>query len=201
MFLHVLNHFIRCIWWSWQFWWMRRWSRRKRRWKRIWRKGWWTWWCVLVVIVFSKLLFDQCIFPVPGGHGCCGHGDRGGHGAPGGCGGCGGRGGHRGGGHGGTKGSSNTVLEPHQHPGIFITKGTKNLVPSESIYGEKRISIESGVQGMKTEYCVWNPFYSKLATGVLGGLDNIFIKPGAASGTSVSCFADIVGPVCLFFYR
>jgi fibrillarin-like rRNA methylase len=44
-----------------------------------------------------------------------------------------------------------------------------------------------------------------LAAGVLGGLDNIFIKPGgkvlylgAASGTSVSHVADIVGPVCLF---
>jgi len=48
---------------------------------------------------------------------------------------------------------------------------------------------------------VWNPFRSKLAAGVLGGLDDIFIKPGkkvlylgAASGTSVSHVADIVGP-------
>ena len=82
---------------------------------------------------------------------------------------------------------------------------TKNLVPGESVYGEKRISIESGVEGTKTEYRVWNPFRSKLAAGVLGGLDDIFIKPGgkvlylgAASGTSVSHVADIVGPVCLF---
>ena len=58
---------------------------------------------------------------------------------------------------------------------------------------------------MKTEYRVWNPFRSKLAAGaagVLGGLDRIFIKPGgnvlypgAASGTSVSHVADIVGAV------
>lgn len=99
-------------------------------------------------------------------------------------------------------------MEPHRHPGVFIAKGkdhmlvTKNLVPGESVYGEKRISIEGGVEGTKTEYRVWNPFRSKLAAGVLGGLDDIFIKPGAkvlylgaASGTSVSHVADIVGPV------
>ena len=79
---------------------------------------------------------------------------------------------------------------------------TKNLVPGDSVYGEKRISIDGGVEGTKTEYRVWNPFRSKLAAGVLGGLDDIFIQPGAkvlylgaASGTSVSHVADIVGPV------
>lgn len=79
---------------------------------------------------------------------------------------------------------------------------TKNLVPGESVYGEKRISIEGGVDGTKVEYRVWNPFRSKLAAGVLGGLDHIYITPGAkvlylgaASGTSVSHVADIVGPV------
>jgi rRNA 2'-O-methyltransferase fibrillarin len=83
---------------------------------------------------------------------------------------------------------------------------TKNLVPGESVYGEKRISIEAGgsdsADGAKTEYRVWNPFRSKLAAGVLGGMDKIFIAPGtkvlylgAASGTSVSHVADIVGPV------
>jgi rRNA 2'-O-methyltransferase fibrillarin len=112
------------------------------------------------------------------------------------------------GGRGGAKGGSKTLLEPHRHPGIFIAKGkdhmlvTKNLVPGESVYGEKRISIEGGVDGTKVEYRVWNPFRSKLAAGVLGGLDDIFIAPGkkvlylgAASGTSVSHVADIVGPV------
>ncbi|KAF8638644.1 hypothetical protein AX17_002047 [Amanita inopinata Kibby_2008] len=116
----------------------------------------------------------------------------------------GGRGAARG---GGRRGGANVVVEPHRHPGIFIAKGkdhmlvTKNLVPGESVYGEKRISVEGGVEGTKIEYRVWNPFRSKLAAGVLGGLDNIFIKPGAkvlylgaASGTSVSHVADIVGP-------
>jgi fibrillarin-like rRNA methylase len=82
---------------------------------------------------------------------------------------------------------------------------TKNLVPGESVYGEKRISVDvggDGVDSTKVEYRVWNPFRSKLAAGVLGGMDKIFIAPGskvlylgAASGTSVSHVADIVGPV------
>jgi len=83
---------------------------------------------------------------------------------------------------------------------------TKNLVPGESVYGERRISIESaggadGSEKIKTEYRVWNPFRSKLAAGILGGLDDIYIAPGkkvlylgAASGTSVSHVADVVGP-------
>ena len=59
------------------------------------------------------------------------------------------------------------------------------------------------MEGTRTEYRVWNPSRSELAAGVLGRLDDIFIKPGgkvlylgAANGTSV---ADIVGPVCLLF--
>jgi len=78
---------------------------------------------------------------------------------------------------------------------------TKNLVPGESVYGEKRISIDGGVDGTKVEYRVWNPFRSKLAAGILGGVENIYIGPGskvlylgAASGTSVSHVADVVGP-------
>ena len=77
---------------------------------------------------------------------------------------------------------------------------TRNLVPGESVYGEKRISVDVG-EGQKVEYRVWNPFRSKLAAGILGGVDNIHIAPGkkvlylgAASGTSVSHVADIVGP-------
>ncbi|KAH9930671.1 Fibrillarin-domain-containing protein [Fomitopsis serialis] len=113
----------------------------------------------------------------------------------------GGRGAPRGrGGRGGARGGA-------IHPGVFIAKGkdqmlvTKNLVPGEAVYGEKRISIDGGVDGTKVEYRVWNPFRSKLAAGVLNGLDDIYIAPGkkvlylgAASGTSVSHVADIVGP-------
>ena len=63
------------------------------------------------------------------------------------------------------------------------------------------VNGEAPVPATKIEYRVWNPFRSKLAAGILGGLDEIFIRPeskvlylGAASGTSVSHVADIVGP-------
>lgn len=135
-------------------------------------------------------------------------GGRGGRGGGDGRGARGGGRGRGGGGRGGVRGGAKVILEPHRHPGIFIAKGkdhllvTKNLVPGESVYGEKRITIEGGVEDTKVEYRVWNPFRSKLAAGVLGGMDDIFIAPGkkvlylgAASGTSVSHVADIVGPV------
>ena len=55
--------------------------------------------------------------------------------------------------------------------------------------------------GEKTEYRAWNPFRSKLAAGICGGCDNIYMKPGskvlyigAASGTTVSHVSDLVGP-------
>jgi hypothetical protein len=53
---------------------------------------------------------------------------------------------------------------------------------------------------------VWNPFRSKIAAAILGGVDNIHIGPGkkvlylgAASGTTVSHVADIVGPEGLVY--
>jgi rRNA 2'-O-methyltransferase fibrillarin len=111
-----------------------------------------------------------------------------------------------------------TVQEPHtRHNGVFIARGkedllaTKNLTPGESVYGEKRISVqgtssnvdENGepIAAVSTEYRVWNPFRSKLAAGIIGGMEHIYMKPGskvlylgAASGTSVSHVADLVGP-------
>lgn len=58
----------------------------------------------------------------------------------------------------------------------------------------------------KIEYRVWNPFRSKLAAAILGGVDKIHIAPGskvlylgAASGTTVSHVADVVGPEGLVY--
>ncbi|CAE6236461.1 unnamed protein product [Arabidopsis arenosa] len=109
-------------------------------------------------------------------------------------------------GRGGMKGGSKVLVEPHRHAGVFIAKGkedalvTKNLVPGEAVYNEKRISVQNE-DGTKIEYRVWNPFRSKLAAAILGGVDNIWIKPGAkvlylgaASGTTVSHVSDLVGP-------
>jgi len=97
------------------------------------------------------------------------------------------------------------VLQPHpRFKGVFISRGkeetlaTRNMVPGVSVYGEKRIIVEE--EEKKIEYRAWNPFRSKLAAGVLGGLENIYIRPGskvlylgAASGTSVSHVSDMVG--------
>jgi rRNA 2'-O-methyltransferase fibrillarin len=61
-------------------------------------------------------------------------------------------------------------------------------------------------EGEKKEYRVWNPFRSKLAAAILGGVDKIHIRPGskvlylgAASGTTVSHVSDIVGPEGLVY--
>lgn len=147
----------------------------------------------------------------------------------------GGRGG-RGGAAGGQKGGAKVVIvsemlyfqmcrtssanfmlfqEPHRHAGVFVVRGgkedgiaTRNVTPGESVYGEKRISVDESVQNddgttttTKVEYRMWNPFRSKLCAAIAGGADNIYMKPGArvlylggASGTSVSHVADLVGP-------
>ncbi|CAL9772629.1 unnamed protein product [Musa acuminata subsp. burmannicoides] len=143
-----------------------------------------------------------------GGRGGGFEGRGGGRGRGGGAGGRGGRGGRgRGGGRGGgMKGGSRVVVQPHRHDGVFVAKGkedalcTKNMVPGEAVYGEKRVSVQNE-DGSKVEYRVWNPFRSKLAAAILGGVDNIWIAPGtrvlylgAASGTTVSHVSDIVGP-------
>jgi rRNA 2'-O-methyltransferase fibrillarin len=108
------------------------------------------------------------------------------------------------------KGGQKVVIRPHRHEGVFIAKGkddalvTLNLIPGESVYGEKRITVEE--EGGKKEYRVWNPFRSKIAAAILGGVENIWIKPGskvlylgAASGTTVSHVSDIIGPTGIVY--
>ena len=104
------------------------------------------------------------------------------------------------------RGGAKVVVEPHRHPGVFISRGkeqaicTLNSVPGESVYGEKRVSVDNP-DGTKTEYRLWNPLRSKLGVAILAGLDDIWIKPGlrvlyigAAAGTTVSHVSDVVGP-------
>lgn len=118
----------------------------------------------------------------------------------------GGRGGGGRGGPGGMKGGKKVLVEPHpRFGGVFVSRGkedalvTRNLVPGESVYAEKRISVETP-EG-KIEYRAWNPFRSKLGAAILGGIGDIHITPGckvlylgAASGTTVSHVSDMVGP-------
>lgn len=125
-----------------------------------------------------------------------------------------GRGGGKPRGGGGAKApkSAKYVMEAHRFPGIFVARGqnddmlmTLNLTPGESVYGEKKVEIEIG-EGEKKEYRQWNPFRSKLASAILGGVKNIYMVPGskvlylgAASGTTVSHVADLVGPTgCVY---
>lgn len=109
------------------------------------------------------------------------------------------------------KGGVKVVIEPHRHEGVFIARGkedalvTLNSTPGKDVYGEKRIQVDGppGPDGnpIKLEYRVWNPFRSKLAAAILGGVDHIHMPPGAkvlylgaSAGTTVSHVSDIVGP-------
>ncbi|RYP34512.1 hypothetical protein DL767_004224 [Monosporascus sp. MG133] len=134
-----------------------------------------------------------------GGRG--GFGDRGGRGGRGGGRGGpglarGGRGGARGGRGGkpagGARGGAKVVVEPHRHEGVFVSRGkedhllTRSIAPGIEVYGEKRVSVDSTTKDAdgapvttKVEYRVWNPFRSKLAAGIIGGIDNIYMKPGS----------------------
>lgn len=107
-------------------------------------------------------------------------------------------------------GKSKVVVEKHRHDGVYVARGkedalvTKSLVPGKAVYGEKLIKVDEGEQ--KIEYRVWNPFRSKIAAGILGGLKNLYIHPGdkvlylgGASGTTVSHVADVVGPTGMVY--
>ncbi|AIC16008.1 fibrillarin-like rRNA/tRNA 2'-O-methyltransferase [Nitrososphaera viennensis EN76] len=71
---------------------------------------------------------------------------------------------------------------------------TINLVPGNSVYGEKLVKQDG------EEYRLWDPFRSKLAGALKKGLKNLPIKNGikvlylgASTGTTVSHVSDIVG--------
>ena len=87
------------------------------------------------------------------------------------------------------KGGQKVLIEAHRHEGVFIARAkedalvTLNSTPGKDVYGEKRISVDgpAGADGnpAKLEYRVWNPFRSKLAAAILGGVDHIHIAPGS----------------------
>ncbi|CAE8638903.1 unnamed protein product [Polarella glacialis] len=80
------------------------------------------------------------------------------------------------------KGASQVIIEPHRHEGVFVSKGkddslvTRNLVPGESVYGEKRLVAESADKEDKIEYRVWNPFRSKLGAAIVGGIGQMSLE-------------------------
>ncbi|ADM12403.1 rRNA methyltransferase NOP1 [Encephalitozoon intestinalis ATCC 50506] len=97
------------------------------------------------------------------------------------------------------------LVEPHRRfPGVYVSRGkedlllTKSLAPGISVYGERRITVD--VEQERIEYRVWNVYRSKLAAGIVCGVENIHMGPGskvlylgASSGTTVSHVSDIVG--------
>ena len=103
-------------------------------------------------------------------------------------------------------GGCKLLIEQHRHQGLFVARGkedalcTKNLVPGEKVYGEKLVKLKNSNGILDEEFRIWNPFRSKLAAAILGGIDDIFIRPGmkilylgAANGTTVSHISDIIG--------
>ncbi|KAK1369048.1 putative fibrillarin-like [Heracleum sosnowskyi] len=94
---------------------------------------------------------------------------------------------------------------PHRFEGFFKIKGkenvlcTRNLVPGEALYGEKLIRVQNKKR-TEVEYRVWDPLRSKLGAAILGGVTNIWIKPGIrvlyvgnVCGLTVSNLSDLVG--------
>ncbi len=80
-------------------------------------------------------------------------------------------------------------------PGIFRENDsiyTLNAVPGEKVYGEKLVHREG------EEYREWNPWRSKAAAAVMNGVEpgimpgDGILYLGAASGTTVSHFSDIL---------
>jgi len=81
--------------------------------------------------------------------------------------------------------------------GVFLIRGriaTKSLAPGRKVYGEKTVRLEG------EEYRFWDPYRSKLSAAILRGLKELPVKPGskvlylgAASGTTASHVADVVG--------
>lgn len=60
---------------------------------------------------------------------------------------------------GGMRGGKQVIIEPHRHPGVFIARGkedalvTKNMVPGDSVYGEKRISVDVSSSDTVYDFC------------------------------------------------
>ncbi|KAK1395742.1 putative fibrillarin, S-adenosyl-L-methionine-dependent methyltransferase [Heracleum sosnowskyi] len=106
------------------------------------------------------------------------------------------------------------VVKPYkQHEGVFMVSDeikdqlcTKNMVPGETVHNEPLYSVPNE-DGTKSEYRVWDPSTSDLAAALLkGGMDNIWIVPGAKvlyigaqSSTTIAHVSDIVGPSGLVY--
>ena len=105
------------------------------------------------------------------------------------------------------KGGAKVVVEKHRHEGVFVARGKRRVGDEE--HGPGRFGIRrktnfrgrSGRRAKNRIQSVEPVSLEEVAAGILGGLDNVHIKPGTkllylggASGTTVSHCSDIVGP-------
>ena len=87
-----------------------------------------------------------------------------------------GRGGARGRGarRGGFRGGQKVQVRPYSNfEGVYLMRDkneailTKSIFPGESVYGEKRVTVEEN--GKKIEYRTWNPYRSKIGAFIVAG--------------------------------
>jgi len=104
-----------------------------------------------------------------------------------------------------------TLVLPHKHEGVFSMKKrdqesllTQSFFPGESVYGEKRVSVQKGDE--KIEYRTWTPYRSKIAAAIAGGIGALNFGPGskvlylgASTGTTCSHVSDIIGPTGILY--
>ena len=96
-----------------------------------------------------------------------------------------------------------TIFPHKKFDGIFLVDGkiaTVNRVPGVRVYGEK--IVKRG----KKEYRIWDYYRSKPSAAIKNRLKNFPLKKGmsvlylgAASGTTVSHFSDIVGDTGIIY--
>ncbi|KAH8264059.1 hypothetical protein KR038_002110 [Drosophila bunnanda] len=97
-------------------------------------------------------------------------------------------------------------IGPHRHSGVFLYRNsvdaiqllTRNTSSSSDDYGEQRILGD--YRNKRCEFRSWSPFQSKLAAGIMSGVNDIHLHSGAkvlylgaGFGRSVTHVSDIVG--------
>ncbi|KAH8291756.1 hypothetical protein KR054_000226 [Drosophila jambulina] len=97
-------------------------------------------------------------------------------------------------------------IAPHRHSGVFLYRNsvdaiqllTRNTSSSSDDYGEQRIIAD--FRGKRSEFRPWSPFQSKLAAGIMSGVNDLHLHSGAkvlylgaGFGRSVTHVSDIVG--------
>ncbi|KAK1394785.1 hypothetical protein POM88_013841 [Heracleum sosnowskyi] len=83
---------------------------------------------------------------------------------------------------------------------LNLGRSYRGQIPGKVLNDDKLISVQNEDDGTEVEYRVWNPHMSKLAAAVLGGLTNIWVKPGShvlylgdVCGLTVLQLSDLVG--------